>query len=381
MERHFYLKQIQTAYTVNPACALLGPRQCGKTTLAHQYSTHLEDQQVHFFDLEDPTDLSKLENPKLAFQFLEGLIIIDEIQRRPDLFSTLRVLIDTYKKRFLILGSASQALIRQSSETLAGRITYLELNPFSLFEVEDISKLWVRGGFPLSYLANSNNQSLAWRKEYVRTYLEKDVRDFGFSIAPQALRRFWMMLAHYHGQIFNASEIGRSMDVSHKTIIHYLDILTGTFMVRRLSPWFENLSKRQIKSPKIFFRDSGILHTLLGIEDQFQLLNHPKLGASWEGFAMEQVIRVLNAESEDCYFWSTQSGAELELLIVQYGKKMGFEFKYTDAPKITKSMHVALEDLKLDQITLIIPGKHHFWLSEQVEVWGIEDFIHHQYSK
>ena len=379
MERPFYLKQIQTVYTVNPACALLGPRQCGKTTLAHQYARLLKDQRVHFFDLEDPTDLAKLVNSKLALESLEGLIVIDEIQRKPDLFPMLRVLIDTYKKHFLILGSASQELIRQTSETLAGRITYLDLNPFSLFEVEDISKLWVRGGFPLSYLANTQNQSLAWRKDYVRTYLEKDIKDFGFAIAPQALRRFWMMLSHYHGQIFNASEIGRSMNVSHKTISHYLDILTGTFMVRRLSPWFENLHKRQIKSPKIFVRDSGILHTLLGIEDELQLLNHPKLGASWEGFALEEVIRVLKADSEDCYFWATQSGAELDLLIVQYGKKMGFEFKYTDSPKITKSMHIALEDLKLDQITLIIPGNHHFRLSEKVEVWGLEVFVRDQF--
>lgn len=373
LTREYYLKSIDTSFLVNPVCALLGPRQCGKTTLSIQYMK-MSNLQNHFFDLEDPIDLAKLDNPKLTLEPLEGLIVIDEIQRKEELFPFLRVLVDKFpKKRILVLGSASPDLIRQSSETLAGRISYVEMTPFNINEVNDVKKLWYRGGFPKSYLASSEIISSNWRKSYIRTFLERDIRNLGFDIPPQTMRRFWAMLAHYHGQIFNASEIGRSINVSYKTSDRYLDILTGTFMIRRLSPWFENLSKRQVKSPKIYFRDSGLLHTILGLENQYDLLNHPKLGASWEGMALEQVIKNMGVENDDCYFWATQGGAELDLLIFKNSKRLGFEIKFTDFPKITKSMRIAIEDLGLDKLTIIIPSKEKFKLEENIEVCGIEN--------
>lgn len=375
MIRHQFIQEVHKSFEITPICVLLGPRQCGKTTLARQYAASIKEGPVHFFDLEDPLDLAKLETPKLTLEPLEGLIILDEIQRRPDLFPVLRVLVDRFDKKFLILGSASQDLIRQSSETLAGRIRYIEMTPFSLCEVDDANLLWVRGGYPRSYLAKTDFQSNEWRKTYIKTFLEKDIRSFGFDIPPQTMRRFWMMLAHYHGQIFNASEIGQSINVTHKTSNRYLDILLGTFMIRRLSPWFENISKRQVKSPKIYFRDSGLFHTLLGLENKEQILSHPKLGASWEGMALEEVTRSLNVDQEDCYFWATQRGAELDLLIISAGKKLGFEFKYTDFPKVTPSMHIALDDLKLDELTVIIPGKAFFKIHEKINVYGLESFL------
>ncbi len=371
LTREYYLNSIDNSFLVNPICALLGPRQCGKTTLSKQYAEQ-SGLQTHFFDLEDPTDLSKLDNPKLTLEPLEGLIVIDEIQRKENLFPYLRVLVDKFQKKILVLGSASQDLIRQSSETLAGRISYIEMTPFCIKEVNDLQTLWYRGGFPKSYLAPTEIISSQWRKSYIRTFLERDIRNFGFDIPPQTMRRFWSMLAHYHGQIFNASEIGRSINVSYKTSDRYLDILTGTFMIRRLSPWFANLSKRQVKSPKIYFRDSGILHSILGIENHSELLKHPKLGASWEGMALEQVIKYLKVENDDCYFWATQGGAELDLLVFKSSKKLGFEVKYTDSPKINKSMRIAMEDLCLDNLTIIIPGTEKFKLEANIEVCGIE---------
>ncbi|MBU1629123.1 MAG: ATP-binding protein, partial [Gammaproteobacteria bacterium] len=356
MKRTYFLQQLHSAFNTHPIVAILGPRQCGKTTLSRQYAASQPD--VTFFDLEDSRDLAKLQDPALALASLKGLVILDEIQRVPELFPILRVLIDQANRQthYLILGSASRDLIRQSSETLAGRIEYLELTPFSFQEVGEFEKLWLRGGFPLSFLANDENTSNRWRKAYIRTFLEKDIPNLGFRIAPETLRRFWMMLAHYHANIFNASELGRSFGVAHTTIEHYLDILTGTFMVRRLRPWIENIKKRQVKAPKIYFRDSGILHTLLGIETMNHLLSNPKLGASWEGFAMEEIIRAHHAEQEACYFWSTHTGAELDLLLFQNQQRLGFEFKYSSSPKLTKSMHIALETLKLDQLTVITPG-------------------------
>jgi predicted AAA+ superfamily ATPase len=369
------LDKIIGSFEIAPICALLGPRQCGKTTLAKIYAEKFDKQDVHFFDLEDPLHLARLDNPKIAFEFLSGLIIIDEIQLRPDLFPILRVIVDNTDKHFLILGSASQQLIRQSSESLAGRINYLEMTPFSLKETDNTKTLWQRGGFPKSYLAPSEQISNSWRKSYIRTFLEKDIASFGFDIPSQVMRRFWYMIAHYHGQLFNASEIGRSIEVANKTASRYLDILAGTFMIRRLNPWFENMSKRQIKAPKIYFRDSGLLHSLLGIETMEQLYLHPKLGISWEGFAIEEVIRSLEVDNEDCYFWSTQSGAELDLLITANGKKVGFEFKFTDSPKITKSMNIALQDLKLDKLTVIVPHEVEFPLANNILVCGLERFV------
>ncbi|MBU0455408.1 MAG: ATP-binding protein [Pseudomonadota bacterium] len=378
MKRTYFLQQLHSAFNTHPIVAILGPRQCGKTTLSRQYAASQPD--VTFFDLEDSRDLAKLQDPALALASLKGLVILDEIQRVPELFPILRVLIDQANRQthYLILGSASRDLIRQSSETLAGRIEYLELTPFSFQEVGEFEKLWLRGGFPLSFLANDENTSNRWRKAYIRTFLEKDIPNLGFRIAPETLRRFWMMLAHYHANIFNASELGRSFGVAHTTIEHYLDILTGTFMVRRLRPWIENIKKRQVKAPKIYFRDSGILHTLLGIETMNHLLSNPKLGASWEGFAMEEIIRAHHAEQEACYFWSTHTGAELDLLLFQNQQRLGFEFKYSSSPKLTKSMHIALETLKLDQLTVITPGNDQYPLTDHIEVFGIEKYIDQQ---
>jgi len=375
MKREIYLEKIKNHFRVHPICALLGPRQVGKTTLANMYVQEYFAEDAYFFDLENPLDLARLENPMLALSNVtQKLIVIDEIQRRPELFPVLRVIVDKNKKKqkFLILGSASRDLIRQSSETLAGRIGYVELAPFSLFEAKDSSRLWSRGGFPLSYLASDNKDSFLWRQSFVATFLERDIPSLGFNVPPQQMRRFWLMLAHYHGQIFNASELGRSLGISDNTVRKYLDILAGTFMIRILSPWFENLKKRQVKSPKIYFRDSGILHALLGIENKKQLLTYPKLGSFWEGFALEEVIRAIGASLEESYFWATQTIAELDLFIIKHNKRIGFEFKYTDAPKITKSMRISQEDLKLDHLFVIYPGKESFPIEENITAYGLE---------
>jgi len=330
-------------------------------------------EKVRRFDLENPIDLAKLDNPMLALSKpTHGLIVIDEIQLRPDLFPVLRVLIDETKDRkFLILGSASRDLIRQSSETLAGRIGYIELTPFSLSETDYSPFLWLRGGFPLAFLARNEEESFLWRQAYITTFLERDIASLGFQIPPQQMRRFWLMLAHYHGQIFNASEIGKSLAVSDHTVRRYLDILAGTFMIRVLSPWYENLEKRQVKSPKIYFRDSGILHALLGIKNEGELDTHPKLGSFWEGFALEEICRQVEATPEECYFWKTQAGAELDLLIVKNGKRIGFEIKYSDQPKTTRSMRIAFEDLKLDHLYVIFPGKESFPLDTHITARGL----------
>lgn len=375
MQRKRYLEKIKEQFRIHPICCLLGPRQVGKTTLAQMYLDEHPKEKVHFFDLENPLDLARLENPMLALSKLSNqLIIIDEIQRRPELFPILRVLADQKEqnRKFLILGSASRDLIRQSSETLAGRIGYIEIMPFSLEEAKDSDRLWLRGGFPRSYLADNNKESYLWRQSYISTFLERDIPVLGFQIPPEQIRRFWLMLAHYHGQMFNASEIGKSLGVSDHTARRYLDILVGTFMIRLLPPWFENLGKRQVKTPKIFFRDSGILHALIGIKEEKELDTHPKLGSFWEGFALEEVIRETHASPEECYFWATQSKAELDLLIVKDGKRLGFEIKYTDSPKITKSMQIAYEDLKLDHLYVIYPGKQEFPLAEHITALGLD---------
>lgn len=376
MKRVRYIQQIESRFSIHPLVALLGPRQCGKTTLAQMYAdrVHSLDSTLSItrFDLEDPTDLTALENPKLMLQELSGLVIIDEIQRLPELFPLLRVLVDRPDNRaqFLILGSASRDLIRQSSETLAGRVGYIELTPFNLSEVssEKMQRLWIQGGFPPAFLADDPKSSQQWRKDYIMTFLERDIPALGIQIAPQSLRRFWMMLTHYHGQTINFSELGRSFGAADNTIRRYLELLQGTFMVRTLAPWHENISKRQVKAPKLYFRDSGILHTLLGIERQEQLYSHPKLGGSWEGFALEEVIRAHQATTEECYFWATHSGAEVDLLIIKDGKKTGYEFKYSDRPKATKSMHMAIESLQLDRLTVVSPTTRSFPLTETINV-------------
>lgn len=379
MRRERYLAQITRHFDIHPVVALLGPRQCGKTTLARMYAEELSDIPVVRFDLEDPTDLAALAEPKLALQDLRGLVIIDEVQRFPELFPILRVLVDRpgNPARFLILGSASRDLIRQSSETLAGRIGHLELTPFQLTETgaPALRTLWARGGFPPAFLATSEGHSYQWRKDYVATFLERDLPALGIGIPPQSLRRFWRMLAHYHGQLLNFSELGRSFGAADTTVRGYLDILEATFMVRLLRPWHENVGKRQVKAPKLFFRDSGLLHTLLGISDLDALRHHPKLGSSWEGFALEETLRALGVDREDAWFWATHAGAELDLLVTSGGRRLGFEIKYTASPKLTKSMRAAMDTLQLDRLVVIYPGERQLALAEQIQALGLADLV------
>lgn len=376
LDRQYYLRKILQDLKQFSVCALLGPRQCGKTTLAIKYIDLLKQlgESVHFFDLEDPDHLNALENPKLVFERLSGLLVIDEIQRKPELFQIIRVLVDHYQKQFLILGSASRDLIRQSSETLAGRIIYTEVCPLRLDEVNNIDSLWLRGGFPLAFLATSDYDAQIWLRSYIKTFLERDIPSFGFEINPQVIRRFWSMLCSYHGNIFNASELGQALDLNHKTTRRYLDILTGTFMIRTLHPWFTNISKRQVKQPKIYFRDSGIFHTLMDIKSMDELLLNAKIGASWEGFAMEEVITHFRADPEDCFFWATHSGAEIDLLINSVKGLKAFEFKFTSSPKITRSIQEGIKSLNLAKITIIVPGNAEYPLSEQVWVKGLNNF-------
>lgn len=381
IERTYYLRKIRETLSQFKVVALLGPRQCGKTTIAMQYVNQISniEEPVHFFDLEDTDHLSSLENAKLVFERLPGLIVIDEIQRKPELFPILRVLVDHYDKKFLILGSASQELIRQSSETLAGRIIYHEVYPFRLFEADESpllnqDNLWFKGGFPLATLASTEEAAQVWLKAFIKTFLEKDIPSFGFDINPNVIRRFWTMLCGYHGQIFNASELGQALDLNHKTTKRYLDILTGTFMMRTLQPWYVNIQKRQVKQPKIYFRDSGIFHTLSGIKTFEDLMKNAKLGASWEGYAMEEIISFYKADTEDCYFWATHSGAEIDLLIHTPEGTQAFEFKFTSQPKVTTSMKEALNSLGLMSITVVVPGAVQYPLSESVEVKGLNLF-------
>jgi predicted AAA+ superfamily ATPase len=378
MERKAYLMLIERYFENHPVVALLGPRQCGKTTLANMLVSGKKGfNKENYFDLENPLDMQRLSNPVLALTPLKGLVVIDEVQRHPELFPVLRYIVDqkSSDKKFLVLGSASLDLVKRSCESLAGRIAYVELTPFALSEVEDQDKLWIRGGFPRSYLAASEEASLDWREFFIRTFLEQDIPSFGISIPAASLRRFWTMLAHYHGNIFNASEIGRSFGASDVTMKKYLDILTGTFMIRQLLPWFENIGKRQVKAPKIFFRDSGIFHSLLHIDSSSALRLHPKLGASWEGFALEEIIRFYGARAHECYFYATYSGSEIDLIIQHKGKLLGFEFKYTDKPSVTKSMRIVLSDLKLDHLYVIYPGNISFELDEKITARGIKSLL------
>ncbi len=379
IERTAYLEEVHFQFEVHPVVAILGPRQCGKTTLARMYADAYASGDMTRFDLEDPLHRARLESPKLALEDLRGLVVIDEVQRAPGLFEVLRVLVDREYNpvRFLILGSASRDLIRQPSETLAGRIGHIELTPLSLAEVgaEHMSRLWYAGGYPPSFLAASERAGAAWRKAYISTFLERDIPALGINISSLALRRFWMMLAHYHGQTMNYSEFGRSFGATDNTIRRYLDLLTATFMVRQLSPWHENIKKRQVKSPKVYIRDSGILHTLLGVDDQEALGFHPKLGPSWEGFALETIIRTYRAEPGTCYFWSAYGRAELDLMIVTGGRRIGFEIKHTDSPRITSSLRTACKDLKLDTAYIVYPGDDVFPLDATVQALGLKRII------
>ena len=336
-----------------PVTAILGPRQSGKTTLAHEFAAD------YFFDLENPRDAAMMAEPQLALEPLSGLIVIDEIQRQPNLFPLLRHLVDTKKKqRYLILGSASRDLIGQSSESLAGRIAYHELGGFRLDDVGtgQWRRLWLRGGLPLSYTARTNEGSQRWTEEYLATFFERDIPQLGITIPAATLRRFWTMLSHYHGQVLNYSELARSFGISDMTVRRYLDILEGTFMIRLLQPWYVNISKRLVKRPKLYFRDSGLLHALLSVRSDRDLASHNKLGQSWEGFALEIAARSIGKRNEDLAFWATHSGAEVDLFWREKGKNWAIEIKYRDAPRFTPSMASAIEDLHLAHLWVLYPG-------------------------
>ena len=375
--RPAYVAAIETAFRVHPVVALLGPRQVGKTTLARWYQARrLEEnpsEPIHYFDLEDPSDLALFDSPKLLLAPLSGLIIIDEIQLKPDLFPLIRVLVDesANQRSFLMLGSASRDLLQQSSESLAGRFESIEVSPFDLFEYPDWLTLWLRGGYPKATLAADDAAAGQWLRAYIKTYLEQDIPNLGINIPTQQLRRFWLMLTTYHGNIINYSELGRSMGLSDKTVKYYADLLLATFMIRLLPPWYENVGKRQVRRPKLYFRDSGVLHALSDINSAEALRTDKLVGASWEGFALESIIRASRAPQESCYFWATQSGAELDLLIVKGRKKYAYEFKYTDTPKMTKSMYASLESLQLDQIQVIAPEARRGFIHEKVEVLSL----------
>src|ERR1043166_2675693 len=344
--------RVRAALRRSRIVALLGPRQCGKTTLARQL---VPADSLNYFDLEDPQSVARLAEPGLALRPLRGLVIIDEIQRRPDLFPLLRVLADRrpLRARFLILGSASPDLLTQSSETLAGRLETIPLEGFRLADlgIRSQGRHWLRGGFPLSYAARSENDSITWRRQFLQTFLERDIPQLGVEVPAAALRRFWNMLAHYHAQTWNGAELARALAVSESTVRRYLDLLTGVFMLRQLPPWFENISKRQVKAPKGYVRDSGLLHALLGIAHRRDLENHPKVGASWEGYAIEEVLKALRPD--DAYYWATHQGAELDLLLFKRGRRVGIECKRTDAPKLTPSMRIALKELKLLRLLVV----------------------------
>jgi predicted AAA+ superfamily ATPase len=371
IDRPSYIEKLSIALRRSPVVALLGPRQCGKTTLARIYG---QGRKSTHFDLESRPDLQRLQNPEMVLESLEGIVILDEIQRMPELFDVLRVLVDRpgITSRFLILGSASPDLVKNVSETLAGRVEFIELSGFDVTETgaDAWQALWLRGGFPRSYLADSDDDSLAWREGFVSTFLERDIPQLGITIPSAAMRRFWTMLAHYHGQLWNASEIARSMGLTDKTVRSYLDILTGTFMVHQLQPWHENIGKRQVKSPKVYLRDSGILHALLNLVDMHSLLGHPRVGASWEGFALSQFTQIVRPAQ--LFFWSTYRGAEIDLFFLHRGRRYGAEFKFSEAPKITKSMRTAQSDLELEHLWIVYPGQHQYAVDKKMSVWPLQ---------
>lgn len=367
IQREYLSKTIRLALRRSRVVVLTGPRQVGKTTLARQL---VDVRSRNYFDLEDSDQLARLDEPKIALAPLKGLVVIDEIQHKPELFPLIRVLADRKPLpcKFLILGSAGPSLLKQSSESLAGRIETVSISGFSLREVgsRHMQKHWLRGGFPAAYLAKSETDSIVWRKQFTQTFLERDIPQMGFRVSAQALKRFWSLLAHYHGQVWNASDPATSLGVSPSVVRHYLDILEGMLMIRTLMPWHENLGKRQIKSPKVYFLDSGILHLLLGIRTFRELESHPKKGASWEGYVLEELLKLkTGAES---YFWGTHNGAELDLLLVEGGKKTGFEIKYSDAPRLTPSMKIAVKELKLHQLIVIYPGERSYSLADRIQV-------------
>ncbi|MBL0148579.1 MAG: ATP-binding protein [Ideonella sp.] len=358
---------VRAALLRSPAVALVGPRQVGKTTLARSL---LDSNAPNWFDLEDPQVEAQLASPLSALRDLRGLVVIDEVQHAPGLFKVLRVLIDRPDNaaRFLLLGSASPALLRQSAESLAGRIEVIEAGGFTLDETgpDQADALWWRGGFPRSFTAATDEASRIWRREFIRTLVERDLPQLGMNVAAPAIYRFWAMLAHYHGQIWNAADPARSLGVGENTVRRYLDWLTQAYLVRQLQPWFANLGKRQVKAPKIYLRDTGLLHELMGIADPAALARHPKSGASWEGFALDQVLRI--ARPDAAYFWATHAGAELDLLMLKDGRRVGVEFKRADAPGLTPSMRIAMTDLGLDALYVVCPGTRRYGLADGIEV-------------
>jgi predicted AAA+ superfamily ATPase len=367
------LREIRTLLRARPVVAIVGPRQIGKTTLAREIARTWPGPTTTF-DLEDPRDISRLADPTTTLGPLRGLVVIDEIQRRPELFPVLRVLSDRERRpaRFLLLGSASPSLLKQSSESLAGRIAYVELEGFGLSDVgERWERLWLRGGYPRPYLARTDEESLRWRRDLIRTFVEQDLPQLGITIGAGTIRRFWMMLAHYHAQIWNGAELARAFGIAESTVKRYLDLLANTFMVRVLPPWSENIGKRVVRTPKVYTADTGLLHALLDIPSARTLQAHPKVGASFEGFALQEVIRALHARPEQCYFWATHQGAELDLLVVQEGRRRGFEFKRTDAPDVTKSMHVAIRDLGLESLDVVHVGGDTYPLSTKIRALAI----------
>jgi len=374
IERYADLLLVRAALRRSRVVALLGPRQCGKTTLARQF---VAPDSLRYFDLEDPQSLARLSEPDTALRPLKKLVVIDEIQRRPDLFPLLRVLADRspLPVRFLILGSASEDLLRQSSETLAGRLETVPLEGFRLADLGAAaqSRHWLRGGFPLAYTPRREADSVSWRRQFLQTFLERDLPQLGVQILALALRRFWNMVAHYHGQIWNGAELARALAVNESTVRRYLDLMTGVFMIRQLPPWFENLGKRQVKAPKVYVRDSGLLHSLLGITNQLDLENHPKVGASWEGYAVEEVLK--SFRPDEAYYWATYNGAELDLLLFKNGRRIGVECKRADAPALTPSMRTALADLKLDHLYVLYPGDKAYSLGKRVEVVPLAKFV------
>jgi predicted AAA+ superfamily ATPase len=371
IERPAYINRIHKALGRSPIAALLGPRQCGKTTLARMIGVQ---QPTTYFDLESQPDLRRLDNPEMILASLSGLVVIDEIQNKPELFAVLRVVVDKpdNRCRFLILGSASPGIIKNVSESLAGRVEFIDLSGFDLTEIEaeHWQKLWTRGGFPRSYLAGNDDDSFVWREGFIRTFLQRDIPQLGINIPYQAIRRFWTMLAHYHSQVFNASRIASSMGINDKTTRFYLDILTETYMIRQLQPWHENLRKRQVKSPKIYFRDTGILHSLLDLKDMHSITGHPQVGASWEGFAMEQILRTVRPSQ--AYYWATYSGAEIDLFFIVEGMRYGIEFKFNEAPDKTKSVAIAVNSLKLDKLLIVYPGNDTWPVDEKITVCTVE---------
>lgn len=365
--REDHIRQVRVLLEEFPVVAVLGARQVGKTTLARQIAD-AEKEGAAWFDLEEPADLARLEDPGLALRDLRGLIVLDEVHRLPDVFPLLRVLADRTgtPARFLVLGSASPQLLRQTSETLAGRLAFHQLSGFGLNEVPDSERLWLRGSFPRSYLAASDGASGRWRRNFIDTFLSRHLPDFGSATPTTTLRRFWTMVAHWHGQVWNGAEFGRAFGVSHTAVRRYLDLLSSLFVVRQVPPWFENISKRQVRSPKVYVEDPGILHALLGLGSREDVLSHPKVGASWEGFMLGQIMHLMRAREEQCFHWSTHSGAALDLLVTDGSQRYGFEVKRAEAPRLTRSMRSAMETLKLDSLDIVHAGTKRYPLAPGV---------------